>query len=442
MYAAYHGVAISASGVPVPNASIEVRKESDGSLATLFQDQDGSVSQPQGGSAFQTDANGAFVFFAAADDKGFRITISSGATADIRNVSLGTMQLLDYTAFSKTLVLAASAAAARTLLASYSSAEVDALVSNAIPGTRNVEIAASAAAGALTIALKSAAGTDHSSSDEGAIIFRDQALTSGNTDEIAITSAKSLVIPSTALMGVTANVPFKLWILAINDAGSLRVAAVKAADATSIMSIRNDTLLTATLVGTGSDSAKTVYADTAVASSRPVRVLGYMEWSAGLAVAGTWVVPTKIQPFFEGMPLPGQFTGNVVSTTDAAGSSTSSTSLVDVTGSSVSITPTLASNAVLADYGFTSSVTNAAATNNTFTRALLRGSTTLSTDSAGALSTGSGGGGITFNGGIGPVLDFPGSTSAQTYKLQHSTNSGSASVSTSSTSAVLAEVMT
>lgn len=53
--------------------------------------------------------------------------------------------------------------------------------------------------------------------------------------------------------------------------------------------------------GSGTHTAHVGYTNAAI------RILGYLEWSSGLATAGTWdAAPTKTQPYSTGVPLPGQ----------------------------------------------------------------------------------------------------------------------------------------
>ena len=65
------------SGVSVAsNASVEVRRESDGSLVPIFEDRDGEnqITQP----GFQADLEGRFEFYAEPAAEGWEITVTAG----------------------------------------------------------------------------------------------------------------------------------------------------------------------------------------------------------------------------------------------------------------------------------------------------------------------------------------------------------------------------
>ena len=72
------------SGVSVAsNASVEVRRESDGSLVPIFEDRDGEnqITQP----GFQADLEGRFEFYADPSADGWEITVTSGSDTHTLN---------------------------------------------------------------------------------------------------------------------------------------------------------------------------------------------------------------------------------------------------------------------------------------------------------------------------------------------------------------------
>lgn len=98
--AAFNGASLlTASGVAVPaNADVEVRRESDSVIASIFSDEAGTTGITQPG--FQTDAQGRFIFYAAGILHGYKITITKGAESHVwRNVPIGTAAQLDVAAF-------------------------------------------------------------------------------------------------------------------------------------------------------------------------------------------------------------------------------------------------------------------------------------------------------------------------------------------------------
>ena len=137
--------------------------------------------------------------------------------------------------------------------------------------------------------------------------------------------------------------------------------------------------------------------------------------------------------------LPAGSVLQVVSTIKTDTFSTASTALVDITGMSVSITPTSASSKILVSYFLGHVDANDAAL---ISVALLRGSTKIGFgDAAGSRTTTSTGQISNQNRGVTQslmFLDSPATTSSTTYKLQLYTNSGTAYVNRSSADTDLA----
>lgn len=106
----------TATGVAVAaNADVEVRRESDGALASIFSDRAGSSAITQPG--FQADAEGRFVFYAAGLSGGYQVKSTKGAeTYTARYQATGTVRELDADPFWATVLAAATAAAARLAL--------------------------------------------------------------------------------------------------------------------------------------------------------------------------------------------------------------------------------------------------------------------------------------------------------------------------------------
>jgi len=168
-------------------------------------------------------------------------------------------------------------------------------------------ISASVSANALTISLKGADGNDPSASNPVNIAFRNPALATGTPVNLPVTAASSLIISSGSTMGFANATAGRLWVVGFNDAGTFRLGAVNVRSGSDIMPLR-DGINSATAEGGAgaADSAQVIYAGSAV-SSKAMVILGYMDWSAGLATAGTWaIVPTTIQLFGNAIPLPGE----------------------------------------------------------------------------------------------------------------------------------------
>lgn len=228
----------------------------------------------------------------------------------------------------------------------------------------NIGLSASVAGSALTIALKDAGGSNPSSTSPVVMNFRHATASTGTPQTRSVTAATSLVISSGSTMGTTNNVPFRLWIVAFDDGGTIRLGAINCATSTQIIPLAEGAFKSSTAEGGAgaADSAGVIYTGTA-ASSKAVIVLGYMTWNSGLGTAGTWSAgPDVIQLFGQGIPLPGQPTGNTVfasvqTVTNLVGAGDSSYTATVVT---TSITPTAAPNRIVVSWrgGF---VTNGAA---------------------------------------------------------------------------------
>lgn len=131
-------------------------------------------------------------------------------------------------------------------------------------------------------------------------------------------------------------------------------------------------------------------------------------------------------PAVDGSALTGIAAGvlQVLSTT-ASGFSTTSTSLVDITGASVAITPSSTSSKILVQASF---MLSNAVSDNWAGVALLRGSTQLN----GAVEQKTGAGGARGSNVMIHFLDSPSTTSETTYKLQLRAGTGTAKVGLSS----------
>ena len=83
----------------------------------------------------------------------------------------------------------------------------------------NGQLVVTAAAGALTVAVKTLAGADPSAGSP--VVFRIPNA-SGTYDSINVTAALSLVVPSGALLGVNNSASaFRLWLVAFNNGGTV-----------------------------------------------------------------------------------------------------------------------------------------------------------------------------------------------------------------------------
>lgn len=186
--------------------------------------------------------------------------------------------------------------------------------------TVNLQLNATVAGNALTIAVKDRNGNDPSVSSPVLTNFRDSTVTGGGPTIVPITSALSIVIPNTALVGTVSAVAGRLWVLEFNNGGTPILAVFNATDGTIIYPLDEATVQSTTAISTAADSAGAFYGASAV-TNKAFRILGYVEFTQ--ATAGTWVtVPSKIQLFGPGIRKPGDTIQNVRSISSAVATGT------------------------------------------------------------------------------------------------------------------------
>ncbi|EKS26735.1 hypothetical protein [Afipia felis] len=174
----------------------------------------------------------------------------------------------------------------------------------------NGTISTSVSGGALTVKIKTLAGNDPSALDPVLIKIRNNSLAAGGFTVYTLTAATSFVVSNGSSLGVSgAAVAFRLWLVAFDDGGTFRLGIVNCLlGASELPLLRTDTLASSTAEGGAgaADNSGVFYTGTAVAS-KSFEVLGYLDYPAGLAAAGTWSInPTTIQPYRNGIPLPAE----------------------------------------------------------------------------------------------------------------------------------------
>lgn len=213
----------------------------------------------------------------------------SSATLRYRN-GVSRWELVAQTAGA---AVAAAAVIARTLAAS---SQGHVMVNGAL--------AASVAGNALTIAIKTLSGNDPSAVDPVHVLVP----AGGGFAMVSLTAATSLVVSAGSSLGSVNGAAFRLWVVGINDAGTFRLGVVNALRGSLALPVlKPDRPVTATAEGGagGADNLFTVYADAGVVDAA-YTPLGYLDWSNGLAAAGSWSAgPDAIELYRAGLPLPG-----------------------------------------------------------------------------------------------------------------------------------------
>lgn len=142
-------------------------------------------------------------------------------------------------------------------------------------------ITASVAASALTVTL-----------NPTILDFRASTLTSGTVTTIAVPAAISVTIPSTSTMGTVSAVQSRIVVIAINNAGTVELAAVNISGG----SVLDETTLITTTAAVAAGNSATAYYSTTARTSVAYRVVGYVESTQ--ATAGTWATtPSTLQGY-------------------------------------------------------------------------------------------------------------------------------------------------
>jgi hypothetical protein len=268
----------------------------------------------------------------------------------------------------------------------------------------NGKITETHASNAATYAVKTLAGADPSAADPVWCEFPDGSL-------LAITAALSLTIPSGAVFA-GANIPFRLWFVLFNDAGTARIGVRRStANSGVITGFEPTGVGSATAIST-SATAFITYANATV-SAKPFRIIGFASYDSGLATGGAYAAsPTSITLVDQGTKLPGDA---VQSTTFATGTQTTTSGSTPVASAiTQTITPTSPCNPIKVE-AISDHLMSVGSTAGGSRTQLYRNDTTAIGNQmyAGYIVVG-----LTNLGGhtILRVLDFPGTTSNTRYR--------------------------
>lgn len=188
----------------------------------------------------------------------------------------------------------------------------------------NGTIVQSQATNNQTFAIKTLAGADPSASDPVYFLFRDVAAGTGDYAVRTVTAALSITIPSGQAMGFTNATPARIWIGALDNAGTAELFVINALTGTNIYPLQGWGIISTSAVS-GAASSGVAYSASARSNKAYVN-LGYASWETGgtLGTAGTWnTSPTRLQIFQPGsVPLPGQDIQTLFSETGAVSTGT------------------------------------------------------------------------------------------------------------------------
>src|SRR5262249_26774137 len=104
----------------------------------------------------------------------------------------------------------------------------------ALGGTMlNGTIVPSNAANALTFTIQTLAGATPSATDPVYFLFRNATPGTGNYSVISVTSALSVTIPTSSTLGFANATPGRIWLAAINNAGTVELAVINCLTSTA-----------------------------------------------------------------------------------------------------------------------------------------------------------------------------------------------------------------
>ncbi len=167
------------------------------------------------------------------------------------------------------------------------------------------------AAGAVTFAVKTMGGADPSALTPVVFAFQNGA---GGVAFVSVTAPLSITVPSGATLGQTANgAPFRVWIAAFNDGGTVRLAVyTSSANKLGFTAPLEDYTASSTLTPGG--SSQVFYTTGAAVTSKYWMWIANATYESGLATAGTWAVsPTVLALVDESSPRPGDIIQCLVS---------------------------------------------------------------------------------------------------------------------------------
>ena len=315
----------------------------------------------------------------------------------------------------------------------------------------NASLSVSSSSNSLTITVNGSDGLPISSSNKVGISFRNSSASSGLRNGRVIESPLSITISSGSTLGVTSATAFRLWIVASDDAGTVRLGVTKSSlytvsgvGGTVIIYPLVDDSIRSTVAEGGAgaaDSSGILYTSTTL-TNVPMRVIGYIEWNtSGLVTAGQWTTTnlTNVYMFGPGTILP----GGAVQTASAytlTGSNTTSTSFVNVTGTTVNITQNSPANFIKLNSSGKLYTSLVAATNVISSVTFGRNGSQIGPISwAGAQS---GAGGIQ---GLAAAalnyIDFANSSASIAYTIMHNTNVATNSTFTDNAYIAAEEIM-
>lgn len=212
----------------------------------------------------------------------------------------------------------------------------------------NMQISAGVSANQLSVslcAINSGSNTCNNPSATSPLLvsFRDTTAANGDPVIISQQAALSFTILSTSNLGCVTATTCRLWVVGINNAGTMALCLFNALLGTTVAPINEAANQTSQSGTTGGASAQLYYCSTASVTGKAIRILGYIEatWVSG---TGWSTTPSLVQIFGPGIKKPGDVVQRLFSTNSTQTSST--TSYAAATNFNQAIIPTSAANLI------------------------------------------------------------------------------------------------
>jgi len=310
----------------------------------------------------------------------------------------------------------------------------------------NLQLNATVAGNALTIAIKDRNGNDPTTASPVLVAFRDPTAANGDPVLRAITSALSITVSSTATLGAVNNQANRIWVAVFDNAGASVLGVYNSLNSTgpSILPWDETSPASGTAIAGGSNNAQTFYTASGV-TSKAFRIIGYLE--SVQAIAGTWATPpSKVQLFGPGIKRPGDTVQELYNKLAGTPTTTSAT-FVALTSQNAAISPQSAANLIRIEGMGSVGIGQSGVNQSIDAKISLSRGTTANTNLLGNPSINhldEAGGGATIGTNVTIpffAYDTPNTTASTTYAIQ-ATNSLGLTTTFSNGSMVLREIQT
>jgi len=289
----------------------------------------------------------------------------------------------------------------------------------------NLELSASVpTTNILQINILNNAGVTPAATSPVLIPFRDPTIANGDPQWVAVTGPLSINTNAIgATLGTANGVPFHLWIVAFDNAGTVVPALFNASVVTPIASAQifpldTTTPASTTGIGNGATSAGVFYTPNGISlSSKAFTILGYCSYPSGLTTAGSYATAcSKLQLMGAGVKKPGDIVQTVSNFTTAVGTANTGTLATLNGGPTLSITPQSSEDLLRV---FSDGTASIGASSNIATIQMQRGTTLIGVPSPIYAAAANAGSAV-------PMLNYddPATTSTTTYSFKGAAGAG------------------